>query len=120
MLETSGKRRFAAASKWAGSNEVGMPLLEVISASPDDPGTWAVYADLLQTEGHPRGDLVSLMLEREAHPSPQLFEAERRQLGVHLAALLPATLGDAVIAWRRGFPSELRLDDAAQLGACGV
>jgi uncharacterized protein (TIGR02996 family) len=74
---SEGKRRFAAAHRGRANPTTSTPLLEVIAANPDDPAAWAVYADLLQTEGHPRGDLVSLMLEREARPSPRLFEAQR-------------------------------------------
>lgn len=114
----SGKRRVAAAPKWHGSPDLGAALLEAIAASPDDRGAWDVYADLLQTEGHPRGDLVSLMLEREATPSARLFEAERRHLGLHGAALAPPAGAETVVAWRRGFPSELRLDASAQLSPC--
>ena len=91
------------------------PLLDAIAATPDDPAPWAVYADLLQTQEHPRGELISLMMERERQPSARLLELQRKQLGLHAPALLPTALADVVVGWRRGFVSEIRLDAAAQL-----
>lgn len=109
------KRRLAAPQPWSGPQDLDSPLIDAIAANPDDPAAWAVYADLLQTAGHPRGDLISLMLEREARPSPRLFDAQRRLWGMHGAALGEP---DFVVAWRRGFASEVRLAAPAQLAAC--
>ena len=93
------------------------PLLDAIAAAaPGDVAPWTVYADLLQTEEHPRGELMSLMLERERRPSVKLLDLERRQLAAHASVVMPRAL-DArhVVAWRRGFASELRLDAPEQL-----
>ncbi|MFO0595512.1 MAG: hypothetical protein U0228_09415 [Myxococcaceae bacterium] len=45
----------------------------------DDRQEWAVYADWLQTRGDPRGALMSLMLSREASPTPALADAVKSQ-----------------------------------------
>ena len=91
------------------------PLLDAIAASPEDPAPWTVYADLLQTADYPRGELISLMMERERKPSAKLLDAQRMQVRSHAAALAPETLDVAVVRWRRGFASELRLDAPEQL-----
>ena len=36
-------------------------LIAAISATPDDPAPFLVYADFLQTAGDPRGELIALM-----------------------------------------------------------
>ncbi len=95
--------------------EVHAPLLDAIAATPDDPAPWAVYADLLQTQEHPRGELISLMMERERRPSARLLEAQRKQLGLHAPALLPSALPEIAVGWRRGFVSEIRLAAPEQL-----
>ncbi len=119
MVEAARRRRLAASSARSsavtGSLEAHAPLLDAIAASPNDVAPWAVYADLLQTEGHPRGELISLMLERERRPSTRLLDAQRRQLGLHATVLLPAGLEHAVVGWRRGFASELRITAPEQL-----
>jgi uncharacterized protein (TIGR02996 family) len=94
---------------------VHAPLLDAIAAAPDDPAPWAVYADLLQTQDHPRGELISLMMERERRPSARLLEAQRKQLAVHAPALLPSTLSEIVVGWRRGFVNEIRVAAPEQL-----
>ena len=120
MVEAARKRRNAESSPLRSSAVRGLdlqaPLLDAIAASPDDPAPWSVYADLLQTADHPRGELISVMMERERQPSVRLLDAQRRQLTQHSAALLPTELAhELAVAWRRGFVSELRLDAPEQL-----
>jgi uncharacterized protein (TIGR02996 family) len=92
------------------------PLLDAIAANPEDDAAWAVYADLLESEGHPRGELMSVMIERERMPTSRLFETQRRQLATNAAVLQPKELPPAaVVGWRRGFASELRLEAPEQL-----
>jgi hypothetical protein len=92
------------------------PLLEALRADRADRALWSVLGDLLQTEGDPRGALVSLMLEREARPSAQLLEAERRYRAEHLAKLVPELDEEpAAITWWRGFPSQLRVTSIEML-----
>ncbi|HEX7699891.1 MAG TPA: TIGR02996 domain-containing protein, partial [Kofleriaceae bacterium] len=86
-------------------------LLAALVEHPDDLASWNVYADVLQTRGDPRGELISMMLRREQEPTPQLFEAQRRYLARHAATLAP----HAVQVWRRGFPTELRITSPEQL-----
>ncbi|MEO8840737.1 MAG: TIGR02996 domain-containing protein, partial [Kofleriaceae bacterium] len=39
---------------------------------PDDRATYEVYADWLQTQGDPRGELILLMLRAEDQPNARL------------------------------------------------
>ena len=112
-----GKRRFAETAVRSSSGialDAHLPLLEAIAASPSDPAPWSVYADLLQTMGHPRGELISLMMERERRPSARLFELQRKHQHVHASTLLPV-VSDVAVAWRRGFVSEVRIATPEQL-----
>ncbi len=65
------------------------PLLKALLGDREERALWSVVGDLLQTEGDPRVALVSLMLEREARPSPRLLDAERGHRAQHLARLAP-------------------------------
>jgi hypothetical protein len=92
------------------------PLIQALLEDRDDRALWSVLGDLLQTEGDPRGALVSMMLEREARPSPQLRDAERRHRARHLARLAPELDEEPeAVAWRRGFPSRLRVTSSETL-----
>ncbi|MEO8698479.1 MAG: hypothetical protein ABI867_00515 [Kofleriaceae bacterium] len=89
-------------------------LLDTLAENLDDLGPWSVYGDLLQTEADPRGELITLMLERERQPSRRLLELQRRYLDKHAPELLPAR--DATsLTWWRGFVAELRIDAPDQL-----
>lgn len=118
-METAGKRRrvdHAVRTPPALELAAHQPLLEAIAANPADPAPWTVYADLLQTADHPRGELISLMMERERRPSAKLLDAQRIQLRTHAAGLAPVKLdAEAVVGWRRGFANELRLEQPEQL-----
>ncbi|HET9988273.1 MAG TPA: hypothetical protein VFQ65_07130, partial [Kofleriaceae bacterium] len=95
-------------------------LLVTLADSPDDLASWSVYADLLQSRSEPRGELISMMLQRAQHPSPRLFEAQRRYLASHAAALVPEALGDATRrVWRHGFVTELRIEQPEDLAMLG-
>jgi uncharacterized protein (TIGR02996 family) len=87
------------------------PLLEAIAQRPDDLATWSVYADLLQSQGDPRGELVSLMLKREQTPTQQLFEMQRRYLKRHERTLIQRP--SEVL--RRGFVTEMRIESPSEL-----
>jgi uncharacterized protein (TIGR02996 family) len=74
-----------------------------IAASFDDNGAWTVYADWLQAQGHPRGELMMLQL-RDAD-----FE---EYLDAHAGVLLGALVdhqnvhddsGREALWWRNGF-----------------
>ena len=53
-------------------------LLAALAESPDDVASWSVYGDFLQAQSDPRGELISLMLERARQPSSKLFDAVSR------------------------------------------
>ena len=90
-------------------------LLATLDESPEDLASWSVYGDLLQAQSDPRGELISLMVERARQPSSRLFDAQRRFLAKHAAALVPAGIETAGVVWRHGFVAELRIDAADQL-----
>jgi uncharacterized protein (TIGR02996 family) len=70
-------------------------LEEALAADPDDRAAHAAYADLLQEEGDPRGEFISvqLTLEDESKP-PQERERLRRREQEILAAHERAWLGE--------------------------
>jgi len=92
-----------------------MELLATLADSPDDVASWSVYADLLQSQSEPRGELISMMLQRARQPSLRLFDAQRRYLASHAAALVPDHEPEMV--WRHGFVAELRIDEPEGLAA---
>lgn len=88
--------------------------LEAALAAAWDRDTLAVYADHLQAEGDPRGELIALDLEIEAHGNT--VELSRRRtslLYAWLGALVPVDnvhaswVGDSL---RFGFVDDLRFD----------
>ncbi|MGE3543080.1 MAG: hypothetical protein AB7L28_04090 [Kofleriaceae bacterium] len=84
-------------------------LIDGLLQDRADLSRWSVLGDLLQTEGDPRGELVSLMVARERHPSKELFDAEHRYRQKYGAELVRELGLDAErLAWRRGFPSQVR------------
>jgi len=103
-------------------------------ADPADPAAYAVYADWLQRQGDPRGELIALQLAREAElaRSPKgrstLPAAIARHIERHadrllggLAALVPDVrdLASGPFAWRFGFIHRVVLETGAggDLGA---
>ena len=88
--------------------------LETALAAVWDRDTLAVYADHLQAEGDPRGELIALDLEIEAHGNTvELSKRRTSLLYVWLGALVPvdnvhaAWVGDSL---RFGFVEDLRFD----------
>ncbi|MFT3695650.1 MAG: hypothetical protein QM831_21110 [Kofleriaceae bacterium] len=97
-------------------------LLETLANDPEDLASWSVYSDLLQTNSDPRGELLSLMLDRERQPNTRLFELQRRVLEKHREKLVPEILADQIdsLVWRRGFIHAVRVnhpDMLAQIAA---
>lgn len=78
---------------------------------PDDRASAEVYADWLQTQGDPRGELIALMLRAEEVPTASLAT----QISAHEqrhANELRGTGFAGSLAWRRGFVSAVSLDRA--------
>ena len=73
-------------------------LLADIYANPDDDGPRLVYADLLLERGDPRGELITLQLERgDGQPTPREQELLKKHGRQWLGALTPA------LSWGRGY-----------------
>jgi|GEM_PF-2149395 len=83
-------------------------FLRAIYADPGSDERRAVYADYLGEHGDPRGELITLQLEREAgRGSPASEKREKALLKAHQSAWLGPLAADIVIGeteWRRGFP----------------
>jgi len=96
-----------------------------IAADPDDDAAYAVYGDLLQGRGDPRGELIALMLAREAElargvgRSP-VATAITKRMHRHAAAWRGklSVLPEHALVWRRGFFHRvmLRGADVATIG----
>ena len=92
-------------------------LLRGIADNPEDVASWMAYADWLQQENAPRGELIALDIALETAVDKTELTARRADLLVaHAAALLGTTFskfiaeGYGVILWRRGFIDVLRYD----------
>ncbi len=85
------------------------PVLEsAIRHDREDPAPYLVYADWLQSAGHPLGELIVLQdaLDRAPDPAKQA-RADEIIKGLDLPSPKLATFG-----WRRGLWSWLRLENA--------
>jgi uncharacterized protein (TIGR02996 family) len=95
-------------------------LLRGSADNPDDVASWLAYADWLQQEDTPRGELIALDIALETAADKTELEARRAEL---LVARAPALLGTTfskfiaegygTIAWRRGFIDRLSYDGKA-------
>ena len=99
----------------APSNEEA--LIERLRAQPDDPDTWAIYADLLMQRGEASGELISLQLRLErGSAEPQ---ARARYEALLQAQHQRRFQGDAEVVaagtWRWGHLRSLSGGDAAWL-----
>ncbi len=84
----------------------GATLLAAIYADPSDEGRRQVYADYLVAEDDPRGEFMSLQLER-AHRGGVAEKREMTLLKAHRTAWLGPIAAEVVIGeteWERGFP----------------
>jgi uncharacterized protein (TIGR02996 family) len=89
-----------------------------IATSPDDAEAWLVYADWLQGEGDPRGELITVQHALETKKDKKLRDREKKIFEEHGALLLGAlrkhtTTMDHrrsdVFSWRRGFLDSVRI-----------
>ena len=92
-------------------------LLRDIADHPDDVASWLAYADWLQQEDAPRGELIALDVALETAEDKEPLEVRRKQLIAQRgAALLGDTFskfiaeGYGSIRWRRGFIDRLSYD----------
>ena len=85
---TATKTRAAAPPAGAGGS-YNAALAKVVDADPDDAGAWAVYADWLQSQGDPRGELGAVQERLRAQPKDKaLLSAEKKLLKDHAAQLV--------------------------------
>ena len=91
-------------------------LEAAIAATPDDPAPCRVYADWLQAQGDPRGELMAIQCVESAEKAQtrELQEREQALISRHLGAWLGVTLSDADeavfdLTWRFGFVRKARL-----------
>ncbi len=57
---------------------VNLALEALIREQPDELGPWRAYCDWLLAQGHPRGELMARMLEREAQPNVNAAQSRER------------------------------------------
>lgn len=99
--------RPAAAPAAAGGN----PELEAaLERNPDDDHCYQVFADWLQTQGDPRGELMAVQQQMRGQSNPTRFlelkkveAALLHEHGLRLLGTLAANLHLARITWRTGF-----------------
>jgi uncharacterized protein (TIGR02996 family) len=96
----------------AGGDLRNPELERAIVERPDDVAAFSVYADWLEANGSPRGELIQLALRAEAEPSLGA------QVDAFLTANADALLGelpdyaaydDSTLIWRRGFIYKAKL-----------
>jgi uncharacterized protein (TIGR02996 family) len=94
----------------------GDPDLEAsLLANPDDLGSYLVYADWLQSQGDPRGELISVQHARLSADTPELKQREEHLLKAQSGALFGGlqTLleknGGLSVTWRLGFLKSARV-----------
>ena len=75
---------------------------------PEDRASYEVYADWLQTQADPRGELIMLMLRAEDQPNARLAAQISAFQQRHVHDLHVAFGG--TLTWRRGFVDRLELD----------
>jgi uncharacterized protein (TIGR02996 family) len=86
-------------------------LEQAIVNAPEDPGGYAVYADWLQSQGDPRGQLMALQLAPEPH-SQEHARAIGREIAAHPAYYygpLAVHRKHAVFRWQFGFIHDVNL-----------
>ncbi|HEY1811360.1 MAG TPA: TIGR02996 domain-containing protein [Kofleriaceae bacterium] len=79
-------------------------LERALIADPDDVAAYLVYADWLQQEGDPRGELIARMIQAESAPAAETKDdAKLRAATKRLSERLGGELADLNPSWRRGF-----------------
>jgi uncharacterized protein (TIGR02996 family) len=83
------------------------PLEAELRGRPDDGGLLLVYADLLQSQGDPRGQLIVLEQQGLADEAGAWIDLHKARL---LGGLIPLALPTVTCTWQGGFLRELRLE----------
>jgi uncharacterized protein (TIGR02996 family) len=83
------------------------PALEkAIRDEPDDDGAYTVYGDWLTEQGHPRGELATAQLTRNAAAAKKLLDKQTPALWGGLAGLKDMVTN---VVWRGGFIERARV-----------
>jgi uncharacterized protein (TIGR02996 family) len=86
-------------------------LEQLLEANPYDAETYRVYADVLQQEGDPRGELIQLQLAGEDAAAKQLIERRSDELLGPLVDFARDIPNGERIWWRFGFIHKLRVQN---------
>jgi uncharacterized protein (TIGR02996 family) len=89
-------------------------LWQAILDDPQDPRTYLVYADWLQSQGDPRGELIAAQVALETAAGAERERLERRAeeiLAAHERFLPGVDEQHATVTWRRGFFESVRFDN---------
>lgn len=95
------------------------PALEAaIVRNPKDEAAWRVYADWLNEQGAPRGELAALQIAREAKRLPSLREKAEALLEEHEELFWGEGYDEAIyeVRWKAGFWKTLRLHMEPDIG----
>jgi uncharacterized protein (TIGR02996 family) len=103
-----GFQRHAGASPDVGVAERDSPIERALRDHRDDPGARMVYADYLQGQGNPVGELIALALQRGVRRDPKL---EKRLAALESKLRLPLP-DQAKLRWKHGMWSSLRIENA--------
>jgi len=113
LIAEKTKKGYVEKDGGGGASDKRHPELEkAINADPYDATGYAVYADWLQDQGDPRGELISLQLTAETKRDAKLAKAAAAKLegnaGYFLGPLADHTktydgTGDDAFTWRFGF-----------------
>lgn len=95
-------------------------LEEQLRARPDDEQLWLVYADWLQGQGDPRGELIALNVARAGGLEPARESELSREVSNLVARHRDELLGSAArfdrwihMKWRYGFIEQMRVHVAS-------
>ena len=97
-----------------------------IVADPSDTAAYAVYADWLQRQGDPRGELIALQLAREAELARKPRGRSTLQIAIgrhfedHANTLLGRARGARARRARAGMPSRSRGGSGSSTGSCST
>jgi uncharacterized protein (TIGR02996 family) len=81
-----------------------------LSDHPDDRQSYEVYADWLQLQSDPRGELIMLMLAAEANPSTRLATQISAHDQRHASVFRGPLPFGGNLTWRRGFIDRVLID----------
>jgi len=114
MIASKVKKGYAlAASSAAASSSTAPPTVAsnpemeaALIENPDDSESWAVYADWLQAQGDPRGELAAVQLALAEAPSDKALTArEAALLSEHGTLFLSPEISERLASQEKSRPS---------------